>query len=124
MIYPSVTTASAESLRIKSPSLPGTLGTPTYLTQHSVILPCLQATADQPRFLDSIQAAEHLGGINSRTITRWAREGYLPAYPIGEGRRRLWRFLRTDLDQWMQARRTGTLAAATDAPTQENNHGW
>jgi len=62
------------------------------------------------RFLDAADAAAHLGGLNSRTVTRWAREGYLPAYPIGEGKRRLWRFLRTDLDVWMSARRTGVPA--------------
>ena len=71
------------------------------------------------RFLDAAAAAAHLGGMNSRTVTRWAREGYLPAYPIGEGKRRLWRFLEHDLDRWMHARRTGTLAADIDAPFKE-----
>ena len=61
----------------------------------------------QGRFLTPEEAAAHLGGLNSRTVTRWAREGYLPAYPIGEGKRRLWRFLECDLDRWMLARRTG-----------------
>ena len=79
------------------------------------------------RFLTSDEAAEFLGGLNSRTVTRWAREGYLPAFPVGEGKRRLWRFLESDLEQWMFSRRTGqlpteiqacadTLFAATDAP--------
>jgi hypothetical protein len=70
-----------------------------------------------PRFLDAEQAAAFLGGLNSRTVTRFAREGYLPAYPIGEGKRRLWRFLEADLERWMLSRRTGTLAVATGAPT-------
>lgn len=61
----------------------------------------------QLRFLDAAQAAEVLGGFNSRTVSRWAREGYLPAYPIGEGKRRVWRFLQHDLEEWMLARRTG-----------------
>jgi excisionase family DNA binding protein len=80
------------------------------------------------RFLTPEQAAEHLGGLNSRTVTRWAREGYLPSYPLGEGKRRLWRFLEGDLTKWMLSRGTGghpfaipseahTLAVATDAPT-------
>jgi excisionase family DNA binding protein len=79
------------------------------------------------RFLDPEQAAVFLGGLNSRTVTRWAREGYLPAYPIGEGKRRLWRFLESDLERWMLSRRTGqgpsdsdaarrTLESAADAP--------
>ena len=86
----------------------------------------------RPTFLDAEQAAVFLGGLNSRTVTRWAREGYLPAYPIGEGKRRLWRFLERDLEQWMLARRTGqfpsdsdaafsTLSAAVDAPIRRIN---
>jgi excisionase family DNA binding protein len=59
------------------------------------------------RFLDATEAAEFLGGLNSRTVSRWAREGYLPSYPMGEGKRRLWRFLASDLEQWMIDRRTG-----------------
>jgi excisionase family DNA binding protein len=80
------------------------------------------------RFLNAEQAAEYLCGLNSRTVTRWAREGYLPAYPIGEGRRRLWRFLEADLRKWMLLRGTRsfsaddqpgehTLSPATDVPT-------
>jgi hypothetical protein len=86
---------------------------------------CVQV--DGQRFLDPEQAAMFLGGLNSRTVTRWAREGYLPAYPIGEGKRRLWRFLERDLERWMLSRRTGespsdadaarrTLGSAADAP--------
>ncbi len=76
------------------------------------------------KFLTPVEAAEFLGGLNSRTITRWAREGYLPSYPIGEGKRRLWRFLPLDLERWMHSRRTGQIAtdagsllSAADAPT-------
>jgi excisionase family DNA binding protein len=83
------------------------------------------------KFLTPNQAAEYLGGLSGRTVTRWAREGYLPSYPIGEGKRRLWRFLEGDLVKWMLARRTGqgsfdiqasgdTLWAATDAPTRRS----
>ena len=87
----------------------------------------VRGDAGNQRFLDPEQAAVFLGGLNSRTVTRWAREGYLPAYPIGEGKRRLWRFLESDLEQWMLSRRTGqvpsdsdsaerTLGSAADAP--------
>lgn len=88
--------------------------------------PSLDLCAVATKFLTADEAAAYLGGLNSRTVTRWAREGYLPAYPIGEGKRRLWRFLECDLDEWMRARRTGqipleiracgdTLTAAADA---------
>lgn len=62
------------------------------------------------RFLNSSEAAAFLGGINSRTLLRWAREEYIPAMPIGEGKRRLWRFLESDLTEWMLNRRSGRIA--------------
>jgi len=66
----------------------------------------LQIQSDPERkFLDPAEAANYLGGLNPRTVARWAREGYLPSYSIGEGKRRLWRFLKGDLEQWMLARR-------------------
>lgn len=64
------------------------------------------------RFLTAVEASVFLGGLNSRTVTRWAREGYLPSYPIGEGKRRLWRFLKSDLETWMLSRRTGQTQAS------------
>lgn len=96
------------------------------MTQIRSDTPLLELCAGAAKFLTAEEAAEYLGGLNSRTVTRWAREGYLPAYPIGEGKRRLWRFLECDLDEWMRARRTGhisveiracvdTLIAAADA---------
>jgi len=75
------------------------------------------STTPRSRFMDAQQAAEFLGGLNFRTVLRWAREGYLPAIPVGEGKRRLWRFVEADLEGWMLSRRTGTLVPATDAPT-------
>lgn len=70
------------------------------------------ADVSPARFLTAEEAAAYLGGLNSRTVVRWAREGYLPAIPIGEGKRRLWRFVRTDLENWMLARRQGGQIAA------------
>ena len=66
--------------------------------------------------LNPAEAARFLGGLNARTVTRWAREGYLPAIPVGEGKRRLWRFRAGDLERWMLSRRTGTLRTAAGAP--------
>jgi excisionase family DNA binding protein len=65
------------------------------------------SVSNPKRFLTPEDAAEYLGGLNSRTVARWAREGYLPAIPLGEGKRRLWRFLVADLEHWMLSRRTG-----------------
>jgi excisionase family DNA binding protein len=68
-------------------------------------------TSASSRYLNPAEAAAFLGGINIRTVNRWARRGYLPAYPLGEGKRRLWRFLESDLHAWMASRRTDTVPA-------------
>ena len=47
-------------------------------------------------------------GIDVKTVTRWAREGYLPAHPLGEGKRKFWRFLESELSEWMRAKTNRT----------------
>jgi excisionase family DNA binding protein len=70
--------------------------------------------SDLPVFLTAEEASRFLGGMHPRTLTRWAREGYIPAYPMGEGKRRLWRFRRHDLEEWMLGRRSGPAPFASD----------
>lgn len=53
------------------------------------------------RPLDSEEAAAILK-MDSRTLVRWARIGYVPAHPMGEGKRKLWRFLENELLQWLE----------------------
>ena len=55
------------------------------------------------RFVDAVSAASVLG-INPKTLQRWSRQGILPAHPIGEGRRRYWRYLTSELDAWLRER--------------------
>jgi hypothetical protein len=50
--------------------------------------------------LDSRGAAAHLL-LDETTITRWARRGYIPAHPLGEGKRKSWRFFKEELDDWL-----------------------
>jgi len=52
------------------------------------------------------KAAEYLG-LDEKTITRWARCGYLPAHPLGEGKRKFWRFLEPELEEWLAAKSNG-----------------
>jgi excisionase family DNA binding protein len=66
-------------------------------------------------FLTPEQASRFLGGVHPRTRTRWARESVIPAYPMGEGKRRLWRFRREDLQAWMEERRSGPVPLEYDA---------
>jgi hypothetical protein len=58
--------------------------------------------------LDATEAARILR-MNSRTLVRWARCGYVPAHPLGEGKRRIWRFFESELLQWVEQQRNGCI---------------
>lgn len=55
--------------------------------------------------LDAQEAAQILR-MDRRTLVRWARIGYVPAHPLGEGKRKLWRFREHELLAWVEARET------------------
>jgi hypothetical protein len=59
-----------------------------------------------PNLLTAVEAALVLH-MDHRTLIRWARAGYVPAHPLGEGRRRLWRFFRDELLVWVQSQSNG-----------------
>ncbi len=59
--------------------------------------------------LDAIEAAR-IVGMNSRTLVRWARRGYVPAHPLGEGKRRVWRFFESELLEWVEQQRNGCVS--------------
>jgi excisionase family DNA binding protein len=54
-------------------------------------------------YVDAAEAAQFLS-INRRTLMQMARQGNIPAHPVGEGRRSSWRFLLSELDSWMRNR--------------------
>ena len=56
-----------------------------------------------PQLLDAQEAAQILR-MDRRTLISWARLGYVPAHPLGEGKRKLWRFLEHELLEWVEAR--------------------
>jgi hypothetical protein len=58
-------------------------------------------SAEQP--LDATEAASILK-MNSRTLVHWARRGHVPAHPLGEGKRRIWRFFESELLEWVRNR--------------------
>jgi hypothetical protein len=76
--------------------------------------------------LDAREAAFVLK-MNSRTLVRWARCGYVPAHPLGEGKRRIWRFFENELLEWVETQQNGgarkaserTLKTAIDAHAEE-----
>jgi excisionase family DNA binding protein len=46
--------------------------------------------------------AGHLLTMHPKTVLRKAREGMLPAHPVGRNRKR-WRFYLSELDQWLRS---------------------
>jgi predicted DNA-binding transcriptional regulator AlpA len=56
-------------------------------------------------YVDAAAAAQFLG-MHPKTLERLAKKGTAPGHPIGEGnQRKRWRFLISELDTWLRARR-------------------
>jgi hypothetical protein len=55
-------------------------------------------------FVDATRAAEFLG-IKPRRVLEMARLGQVPAYPLGTGARRTWRFRLSEICKAICARR-------------------
>jgi len=77
------------------------------------------------RFVDADEAGEFLS-LNRRRILELARAGKLPAHPIGEGSRRVWRFRLSEIaaavtsttKPWFSSRqRTSMVRPKSDAGT-------
>ncbi len=51
-------------------------------------------------FVDATRAAEHLS-VTRRCLLDRARRGEIPAYPLGTGKRKTWRFLKSELEGFM-----------------------
>lgn len=49
------------------------------------------------------KAAEYLD-IAPKTLLEKARKGGIPAYPWGNGIRKIWRFKISELDEWMKSK--------------------
>ena len=56
-----------------------------------------------PRIVLTPEGTGEYLGLDPRTVTRWARTGYLPAHPMGEGKKKFWRFYVHELDAWLAA---------------------
>ena len=54
-------------------------------------------------FVDAAEAGRFLL-LHSRTVMRMARHGTIPAHPLGDGSRKTWRFLLSELDSWVRGR--------------------
>lgn len=63
----------------------------------------MNAADDREPFVTPEEAAGFLS-ISPVTVKKMAREGYLPAHPIGNGLRKRWRFLISELASHMRCR--------------------
>jgi len=54
-------------------------------------------------YVDACIAADFIG-MKPRALLQLARASAIPAYPLGDGPRKTWRFLLSDLSVWMRAR--------------------
>jgi hypothetical protein len=54
-------------------------------------------------FLDAAEAGQFLR-FHPKTVMLLARQGKLPGYPIGDGPRKHWLFLRSELDIWVRSK--------------------
>jgi len=68
------------------------------------------------QLLDAREAAAILR-MDSRTLIRWARLGQVPEHPLGEGRRKLWRFLEHELLEWVETREGDSRKSAAGTMT-------
>lgn len=65
--------------------------------------------------VDAEAAAEFLGA-STKHVLRMARDGKIPAHAIGDGmKRRHWRFLLSQLDEWRRSR--------SNVPANDNSDG-
>ena len=54
------------------------------------------ANPEREPFVDAVEAAEFLR-LRPRRVLELARQGVIPAYPLGQGKRRVWRFRLSEL---------------------------
>ena len=65
-------------------------------------------------FVDADQASKFLN-LRPRRVLELARRGVLPAYPLGDGLRRVWRFRLSELASAIRSLRVNSSHAAVRA---------
>jgi hypothetical protein len=71
----------------------------------------VEVNVDIEPFVDATKAAEFLN-LRPRRLLQLAREGFIPAYPIGSGKRRVWRFRPSELASALAEHRVKSTDAA------------
>ena len=68
-------------------------------SNSSVILPRQpdRLLPERPEWLTAAEVAAHLK-VQTRTVLAWTRQGKVKAYALSGTKRRVWRYLRSDVD--------------------------
>jgi excisionase family DNA binding protein len=56
-----------------------------------------QPAVSRPEWLTAAEVAAHLK-VQTRTVLLWTRQGKIKAYALSGTKRRVWRYLRSDVD--------------------------
>jgi hypothetical protein len=75
-----------------------------------------KAPQEEP-FVDAVEAGKFLH-LRPRRVLELARHGDLPAYPLGDGVRRVWRFRLSELTSAIRSRAVNSVRQSP-APRQE-----
>ena len=77
----------------------------------------MKTDTEREAFVDAVEAAEFLH-VRPRRVLELARQGVIPAYPLGQGKRRVWRFLLSEVAEAVRGRSVD-YSRQSPAPRQE-----
>jgi len=80
----------------------------------------IQVAASGPDWLTAAEVAEYLK-VQSRTVLLWTRQGKIKAYALSGIKRRVWRYLRSDLDAVLLANSVVSSAPAPFVLSERKN---
>jgi Helix-turn-helix domain len=63
----------------------------------------MKANLEPEPFVDAAEAADFLR-LRPRRVLELARQGAIPAYPLGQGKRKVWRFRLSEIANAVRAR--------------------
>jgi len=73
--------------------------------------------ADREPFVDAVETGRFLQ-LRPRRVLELARRGEIPAYPVGQGKRRVWRFRLSEVAEALRSRSVN-YPRQSPAPRQE-----
>jgi hypothetical protein len=77
----------------------------------------MTTNTEREPFVDAVEAGEFLH-LRPRRVLELARQGLIPAYPLGQGKRRVWRFRLSEVADAIRARSVN-YPRQSPAPRQE-----